>query len=720
VERATGVDLEQARVHTGVTVDEAASALGAKAFSVGRDVHVASSHYQPDTAAGDWLLRHELTHVAQQGAADARSGALEVRPADDSFERAADTVASGPRSAGGVQHIAPAVQRLVSQKETKGIALDVTELTNWVGRDYWTQKILGAYFASMPTARFSADAEERDAVLSAVWSTHLALGRLPAATVRVITIPKRGPKTKELAYRLEFTPGPQGPKDPRPSLDIEFIAEGPAAVAATPATPATAPSLPSSWSQVGFPTGGLTAYQKARPEEVSQLLGFVNAAPADKSFKQIVQTSTATPAHATTFLAEGSKDAQGALTSLTVRLVAQRETTPGTVPADYDTHDYADLKIEEQQALTKDALGTLNGLAKVPAGERLAVKFAIWQYFKAGKTRNAEVDAIVPLPDGTTRILYTFRFEPKTNDVSIERIGEEGKGAAVLDPATRAFDVQRVQGFDPAFASDVGKLKTWLGSRYPGMTPSGADAPAMIADANTKLNASAGTDKWFAANYTMPVLDATAGATRLQTVHGLDAAQTANMKPFQASELKLIEWALQMLSDAVLAIVRGISLVRQAVKIGRVQKGRGRAAVVTYPTEPKTSGFALLTGSERTVAIYDNITTNDRALFIGQATAGGDARVAPLSAMAVVHELGHHVGWSGASKSVRDEFNAKFVAARAKLKAAPVTWYAAAEPSTEFFPEAFAIYNADPEWMSTNLPDMFAWFESLAKTGKAP
>jgi hypothetical protein len=195
------------------------------------------------------------------------------------------------------------------------------------------------------------------------------------------------------------------------------------------------------------------------------------------------------------------------------------------------------------------------------------------------------------------------------------------------------------------------------------------------------------------------------------------------MKSFQASELKLIEWALQMLSDAVLAIVRGISLVRQALKIGRVQQraaSRGKPAVFTYPTEPKTSGLALVSGSERTVAIYDNVTTNDRALFIGQATAGGDARVAPLSAMTVVHELGHHVGWSGGSKSVRDEFNAKFVAARAKLKAAPVTWYAATDPSDEFFSEAFAIYNADPEWMSTNLPDMFKWFESLAKTGTAP
>jgi hypothetical protein len=119
VERATGVDLDLARVHTGGTVDAAADALGAKAFSVGRDVHVASAHYQPHTAAGNWLLAHELTHVAQQRAVDAPSGALEIRPVNDSFERAADTVASGARLAGGVQPIAPAVQRLVSEYQSK-------------------------------------------------------------------------------------------------------------------------------------------------------------------------------------------------------------------------------------------------------------------------------------------------------------------------------------------------------------------------------------------------------------------------------------------------------------------------------------------------------------------------------------------------------------------------------------------------------------------------
>jgi hypothetical protein len=85
-----------------------------------------------------------------------------------------------------------------------------------------------------------------------------------------------------------------------------------------------------------------------------------------------------------------------------------------------------------------------------------------------------------------------------------------------------------------------------------------------------------------------------------------------------------------------------------------------------------------------------------------------------------VHELGHHVGWSGGSTTVRAAFNAKFVNAAAKLRTAPVTWYAASSPGDEFFPEAFAIFEADPEWMQQNLPDMFAWLTTLVTTGKAP
>ena len=65
---------------------------------------------------------------------------------------------------------------------------------------------------------------------------------------------------------------------------------------------------------------------------------------------------------------------------------------------------------------------------------------------------------------------------------------------------------------------------------------------------------------------------------------------------------------------------------------------------------------------------------------------------------------------------VKSAFNA-FVAAK-RIK--PMTWYAASNPPSELFPEAFALYQSDPEWLKTNWPDLFTWFEKLSATGRPP
>ena len=183
------------------------------------------------------------------------------------------------------------------------------------------------------------------------------------------------------------------------------------------------------------------------------------------------------------------------------------------------------------------------------------------QYFTAGKARSTEVGAIVP-PQTAIDSLHV-PLQP-TNDVTVERIGEEE--GPVLDPATHQLDITRA-GFEPAFSIDV-EAEAWLTKRYPGVTPSGTDAPAIIADEQATQRVRR-YDAWFTSNYSMPVLDKTAGATRLQKAHGLDAGQTAGMKDYDTAELRLVEWALEMLSGAMLGIVKGISLVRQAVRLGR-------------------------------------------------------------------------------------------------------------------------------------------------------
>jgi hypothetical protein len=67
-----GAAATMARIHRGGGADAAARSVGARAFTVGRDIVFAEGHYAPHSLAGRALLMHELTHVAQQ----AQGGAL--------------------------------------------------------------------------------------------------------------------------------------------------------------------------------------------------------------------------------------------------------------------------------------------------------------------------------------------------------------------------------------------------------------------------------------------------------------------------------------------------------------------------------------------------------------------------------------------------------------------------------------------------------------------
>lgn len=65
MERRLGADLSSVKVHTGGESAIAASAVGARAFTVGNDVHFNAGQFAPGTKEGDRLLAHELTHVVQ-------------------------------------------------------------------------------------------------------------------------------------------------------------------------------------------------------------------------------------------------------------------------------------------------------------------------------------------------------------------------------------------------------------------------------------------------------------------------------------------------------------------------------------------------------------------------------------------------------------------------------------------------------------------------------
>lgn len=79
-ERALGRDLSDVTLHTGPRAQRIASALGARACALGRDVFFGAGEYRPGAAEGLRLLAHEIVHIIQQGASRrARRGAFDVR-----------------------------------------------------------------------------------------------------------------------------------------------------------------------------------------------------------------------------------------------------------------------------------------------------------------------------------------------------------------------------------------------------------------------------------------------------------------------------------------------------------------------------------------------------------------------------------------------------------------------------------------------------------------
>lgn len=89
LERSFGADLSSVRVHVGDT----AAQVGAKAFTVGEEIHVNRDEYRPGDTAGKELLGHEVSHVLQQRAgrvAETTQFAGVPGNADATLEREAD------------------------------------------------------------------------------------------------------------------------------------------------------------------------------------------------------------------------------------------------------------------------------------------------------------------------------------------------------------------------------------------------------------------------------------------------------------------------------------------------------------------------------------------------------------------------------------------------------------------------------------------------------
>jgi hypothetical protein len=96
-----GHSFADVRVHADAHAAESATAVGARAYAVGRDVVFGGAMYAPASMDGRKLIAHELAHVVQQsGSPSTLSPSLEVGPVDAPEEREADAAAERVVSGG--------------------------------------------------------------------------------------------------------------------------------------------------------------------------------------------------------------------------------------------------------------------------------------------------------------------------------------------------------------------------------------------------------------------------------------------------------------------------------------------------------------------------------------------------------------------------------------------------------------------------------------------
>jgi hypothetical protein len=87
-------DFSDIRIHAA---SSKAGDVGARAYTQGNDIHVASGQFQPYTARGKQLLGHEMAHVVQQREGRvAPTGEVSGLPLNDdpALEEEADTMAA--------------------------------------------------------------------------------------------------------------------------------------------------------------------------------------------------------------------------------------------------------------------------------------------------------------------------------------------------------------------------------------------------------------------------------------------------------------------------------------------------------------------------------------------------------------------------------------------------------------------------------------------------
>ncbi len=119
MESAFGADFGDVRLHTDSQAATAARDISAKAFTSEQSIYFGAGQHRPDTAEGQKLLAHELTHTIQQrsGRSELQSGPRISQPGDP-LEREAEIMASRIDQAGHTDVVPEQVGPLVRSRST--------------------------------------------------------------------------------------------------------------------------------------------------------------------------------------------------------------------------------------------------------------------------------------------------------------------------------------------------------------------------------------------------------------------------------------------------------------------------------------------------------------------------------------------------------------------------------------------------------------------------
>jgi hypothetical protein len=205
------------------------------------------------------------------------------------------------------------------------------------------------------------------------------------------------------------------------------------------------------------------------------------------------------------------------------------------------------------------------------------------------------------------------------------------------------------------------------------------------------------------------VLDASAAATWLTTKVGFkEPKEQQDLKTFTPEELRLLELALERMSDPIVARFRKVHMLRQRMLFKFIPGTQPP----DFEGKPDIGGDTI-TVTPPIIRIFDAAMRSIDALFLGGIGPEGKPSAVAAPTQTFAHELGHVVFLMPVVKKGFD--------ALVKAKGiSPVTWYAASDPPGELFPEAFSLFYLDPGWLHENWPDLFNFFAELDRMGSPP